>query len=117
MCSLIRAAFVFGIFTLVVPAGINWKTVWLEPTPIILQSPGSFVPYVVKGIDGSDTKADLTHSPHLKISSSDENIVFVNRESARLIAKAPGQVEIRVSFSECTSLITATVLDPSRHSK
>jgi hypothetical protein len=117
MRSLIRAAFVFGIFTLAVPAGINWKTIWLEPNPIILQSPGSFAPYVVKGIDGSDVKADLTHSPHLKISSSDENIVFVDRKSARLIAKAPGRVEIRISFSECTSLITVTVLDPSRQSK
>jgi hypothetical protein len=60
MCSLIRALVILGIFTLAVPAGINWKTVWLEPNPIIMDSPGSSLEYKVKGIDGGDHQADLT---------------------------------------------------------
>jgi hypothetical protein len=112
MRALIRFASVFGAMALAGSGGINWKTVWLEPNPVILQAPGSFTPYVVKGIDGGDHKADLTHNPYLKISSSDEAIVSIDPESARFIAKTPGRVEIRISFSECTSLITATVLAP-----
>jgi hypothetical protein len=91
-------------------AGINWKTVWLEPNPIILDSPGSFLAYTVKGIDGGDHRADLTHNHYLKVTSSDETIVSVDQQSARLIAKKAGRVEIRISFSECTSINRATVM-------
>src|SRR5579863_8053083 len=110
MRSLIRALVVLGIFTLVVPAGINWKTVWLEPNPIILDSPGSSLGYVVKGIDGGDQRADLTHNHYLKVTSSDESIISVDQESARLIAKRVGRAEIRISFRECTSLNLAAVI-------
>jgi len=91
------------------PAGINWKTVWLEPNPIVLTSPGSSMEYTVKGIDGDDHRVDVTHHPHLKVSSSDESIISVDQDSARLIAKAAGRVEIRVSFSECTSINVGSV--------
>jgi hypothetical protein len=109
MRSLIRALIVLGIFTLAVPAGINWKTVWLEPNPIVLDSPGSSRAYIVTGIDGADQQAVLTHNHYLKVTSSDESIISVDQESARLIAKRVGRVEIRVSFSECTSINVATV--------
>ena len=93
-------------------AGINWRTVWLEPNPVNVRL-GSSLPYVVRGIHGgSEEHVDLTHNPSLKITSSNETIVAVDREHARLIGKTLGRVEIRVSFSECTSLITATVRDP-----
>jgi hypothetical protein len=117
MKGLIRVGGVFAAMALFVSAGINWKTIWLEPNPAVFQTAGSSIAYTVKGIDGADIKADLTHSRYLKITSSDESIVSVDRESARLIAKAPGRVEIRISFSECTSLITAIVLDSARSSK
>jgi len=61
-----------------------------------------------------DHLADLTHNPYLKITSSDESIVAVYREGGQLIGKTVGRDEIGVSFSECTSLITATVRDPRR---
>jgi hypothetical protein len=80
----------------------------MEPNPISLKS-GSSKPYAVFGIDGSDSKAELTNNPRLRITSTDERIVAVDRVSGRLIGKAPGIVEIRVSFSECTSLLAATV--------
>jgi hypothetical protein len=93
-------------------AGINWRTVWLEPNPVIVQL-GSSVPYVVRGIHGrSDEQVDLTHHPYLKITSSDDKILAVDQQSAKLIGKTLGRVEIRVSFSECTSLIAATVREP-----
>jgi hypothetical protein len=107
--TLIRTIFAFGTFVLTLPGGMNWKTVWLEPNPIILPSPGSYIEYVVKGIDGANNQADLTHNRYLKITSSDESIIGVDQESARLVAKAVGRVEIRVSFSECTSINLAAV--------
>jgi hypothetical protein len=98
ICALIMLA-------LSMPAGINWRAVWLEPNPIVLAGPGSSRTYVVKGIHGgSEDHVDLTHNPYLSVTSSDESIVAVDPGSARLIAKNPGRAEIRVSFSECTSI-------------
>ena len=114
--SLIRLIVVLGALVLSTSAGTNWKTVWLEPNPVILQ-PGTSVSYVVKGIAGRDHLAELTHNPYLKICSSDESIVAVDRDGGRLIGKAVGGVEIRVSFSECTSLVTGTVRDRSQISQ
>jgi hypothetical protein len=110
--AFIRIAVVLAVLISSSSAGINWRTVWLEPNPVIVRL-GSSVSYVVRGIHGgSDENVDLTHNPYLKITSSDEAIVAVDREHARLIGKTLGRVEIRVSFSECTSLITATVREP-----
>src|SRR5947209_14420813 len=101
----IRVAAVLTCLAFSTPAGINWRTVWLEPNPVILESPGSSISYVVKGINGAeDVQYDLTHNPYLKVVSSDENIVAVDQESAQLIGKAVGHAEIRVSLSECTSI-------------
>jgi hypothetical protein len=106
----IRVAAVLTFLAFSMPAGINWRTVWMEPNPVILQSPGSSISYVVKGIDGmDDVQHDLTHNPYLKVASSDENIIAVDQESAQLIGKAVGHAEIRVSFSECTSINLAAV--------
>ena len=88
MKALLRVVVFFAATAVLVSGGINWKTIWLEPNPVVLQTVGSSVPYRVKGIDGADNKADLTHHRYLKITSSDENIVSVDKESARLIAKA-----------------------------
>lgn len=111
-----RLIVALGTLALSTSAGINWKTVWLEPNPVSLH-PGTSMSYVVKGIDGRDNLADLTHNPYLKITSSDENIIAVDRDGGRLIGKAAGRVEIRVSFSECTSLITGTVRERSQGSQ
>jgi hypothetical protein len=114
--KIIRLVAVLGALAVSTPAGINWRTVWLEPNPVNIQQ-GSSISYVVKGINGmNDAQWDLTHNQYLKISSSDENIVAVDREGGRLVGKAVGRVEIRVSFSECTSLITATVRERSQNS-
>jgi hypothetical protein len=110
MKTVIRLLAAFGMFSFSMPAGINWRAVWLEPNPIVLQSPGSSVLYDVKGIHGgNDNHVDLTHNQYLKVTSSDESIVAVDPGSARLIAKSVGRVEIRVSFSECTSINSAVV--------
>lgn len=98
------------------PAGTNWRTVWLEPNPVLV-APGESKPYAVKGIPGrsvpgrTDVIADLTHSPYLRVESSDENIIAVDRTGARLIGKAEGHAEIRVSFAECTSINRVAVID------
>ena len=76
---------------------------------------GSSIPYVVKGIDGADVKADLTYNPYLAIGSSDTKVVEVDQKHARLIGKSIGRAEIRVSFSECTSVVQATVQDHPAH--
>jgi hypothetical protein len=110
MSIAIRVAAVLTLFVFSMPAGINWRTVWLEPNPVILESPGSSISYIVKGIDGmSDVPHDLTHNHYLKVVSSDENIIAVDLDSARLVGEAVGHAEIRVSFGECTSINLATV--------
>ena len=85
-------------------AGINWKAVWLEPpTPVIL-TVGETKPYTVMGLNGADVKADLTKSPYLIMKSSDLDIVQIDRKNALFVGKKPGQAEIRISFSEATSI-------------
>ena len=59
------------LFSGVAVAGINWKSVWLEPrTPVVL-AVGEAKPYTVMGRNGADVKADLTKSPNFKITSSE----------------------------------------------
>jgi len=96
-------------------AGINWKAVWLDApyNPVHLKI-GESRPYIVMGLSGMDTKADLTHSQYLTVISSDPTILEVDKENARFIGKAPGHVEIRISFSEATSIVKANVVDASR---
>jgi len=104
MKTLLRLIGVFGMLALSMPAGINWRAVWLEPNPILIHS-GSSAVYVVKGIHGgSEDHVDLTLNPYLSVTSSDESIVAVDPGSARLIGKSVGRAEIRVSFGECTSI-------------
>jgi hypothetical protein len=97
--------------------GINWKTVWLEPNPVGLPSPGSSISYIVKGIDGANNLADLTRNRYLSVTSSDQNIISIDQANATITGKAVGHVEIRISFSECTSIIQAWVRDPSKEQK
>ena len=82
-------------------AGINWKAVWLDTpyNPVHLKV-GESRPYTVMGLSGMETKADLTHSQYLTVVSSDPTILEVDKENAQFIGKAPGHVEIRISFSE-----------------
>jgi hypothetical protein len=108
LCRMIALA----LFGSALPAGTNWRTVWLEPNPVLV-AVGKSMPYVVKGIPGrtGTVIADLTHNPYLSIVSSDENIVTVDRAGAQLIGKSEGHAEIRVSFSECTSINRVAVMN------
>ena len=92
-------------------AGINWKAVWLEApyNPVHLKI-GESRSYTVMGLNGMNTTADLTHSPYFTIISSDPKILEIDKEKAQFIGKAPGHVEIRISFSEATSIVKATVV-------
>ena len=68
------------------------------------------------GLSGMNTKADLTHSPYLTIASSDTSVLEIDGKDARFIGKAPGHVEIRISFSEAASTVQATVVQsPDQH--
>jgi hypothetical protein len=66
------------------------------------------------GLNGADVKADLTLSPHLKIVSLDPDIVEVDQTNGHLIGKHPGQAELKISFSEATSLIKVYVRNQKR---
>lgn len=90
-------------------AGINWKAVWLEPRTPILLSVGETQPYKIMGLNGADVRAELTKSQYLKITSSDPGIVEIDQKNAAVIGKRPGHVEIRISFSEATSIVQAFV--------
>ena len=99
----------------VTSAGINWKAVWLEApyNPVHLKT-GESRSYTVMGLNGMNTTADLTHSEWLTIVSSDPTILEIDKENARFTGKAPGHVEIRISFSQATSIVQANVVDASR---
>jgi hypothetical protein len=109
------AALVMLSFMSVTFAGINWKAVWLDSpyNPVHLKT-GESCSYAVMGLNGMDTKADLTHSQYLTVVSSDPTILEVDKENARFIGKAPGRVEIRISFSQATSIVQANVVEASR---
>jgi hypothetical protein len=113
--SLSLAAFVVLLLATATFAGINWKAVWLDApyNPVHLKI-GESCSYTVMGLNGMNTTADLTHSPYLAITSSDLNILEVDKENERFIGKVPGHVEIRISFSEATSIVKATVVESSR---
>jgi len=98
-----------------VVGGINWKAVWLDSpyNPVHLKT-GESRSYVVMGLNGANTTADLTRSPYLTIISSDPTILEIDKENARFVGKTPGHVEIRISFSQATSIVKATVVESSR---
>ncbi|MGD1096245.1 MAG: hypothetical protein ABSB35_30165 [Bryobacteraceae bacterium] len=95
-------------FAFASPAGINWKAVWLDRNPVVLK-PGETHQYKVMGLNGADRTADLTHSPYLTIVSSDPKILTIDQGRAVFKGVAPGETEIRVSFSEATSLVRVHV--------
>ena len=104
-----RVAWISLLFSGVAVAGINWKSVWLEPrTPVVLRV-GEAKPYTVMGRNGADVKADLTKSPYLKITSSDAEILDVDPETGTFVGKKPGHVDIRIEFSEATEMVPAFV--------
>ena len=84
-------------------AGIDWKAVWFEPATPVTLAVGETQAYTVMGLNGADVKANLTRSPYLKITSSDPDVVEVDRKNAVFVAKKPGKAEIRISFSEATN--------------
>ena len=75
-------------FMSTVVAGINWKAVWLDApyNPVHLKV-GESLPYIVTGLNGMDTRADVTHSQYLTIVSSDPKILDVDKENARFIVE------------------------------
>jgi hypothetical protein len=118
--AMLKQARLFAIlaalsFMSVILAGINWKAVWLDApyNPVHLKI-GESRSYTVMGLSGMNTTADLTHSQYLTVVSSDPTILEVDQENARFIGKTPGHVEIRISFSEATSIVKANVVDASR---
>jgi hypothetical protein len=96
-----------------VVGGINWKAVWLEApgNPVFLE-PGAVRSYTVMGLNGANTKADLTQSRYLKLIALDPEVVEVDRVNSRLIGKSVGETELRISFSEATSVVKVFVRRP-----
>lgn len=97
------------LFTGIAAAGINWKSVWLEPRAPIVLTAGEAKPYTVMGRSGADTKSDLTKSENLKITSSDPGVLEIDRENGRFVAGKPGHADIRISFGEASEMVPAFV--------
>jgi hypothetical protein len=100
------------LFSGVAAAGINWKSVWLEPRGTVVVTAGETKPYTVMGLNGADVKADLTKSPYLTITSSDSSVLEIDAGRGILIGKKPGHVDIRISFSAATETVSAFVRGP-----
>jgi hypothetical protein len=93
-------------------AGINWKAVWLDsPRHPVHLKVGETQQYRIVGLNGMETTADLTRSPYLTITSSDPKILEIDRRNAAFVASNPGRVEIRISFSEATSIVQGIVVE------
>lgn len=97
-------------------AGINWKAVWLEPRMPVILTVGEMQPYTVMGLNGADTKANLTKSPYLTMTSSDTNTLGIDQKNSVFIGKKTGQVEIRISFSGAMAIVKAFVKEPKNDS-
>ncbi len=93
-------------------AGINWKSVWLEPRGPLVMSVGETRTYTVMGRSGADTRADLTGSPELAIASSDSSILEIDAGRTAFIARKAGHVHIRISFGDATEMVPAFVRPP-----
>jgi hypothetical protein len=102
-----------GLFASSAPGGINWKAVWLEQpgNPVVLE-PGAIQMFTVMGLNGANVTADLTRNQYLKLISLDPDVVEVDRTNTRLIGKSAGQTELRISFSEATSIVRVLVKQP-----
>jgi len=106
----LRLACLFLLSSGLSVAGINWKSVWLEPRiPVVLITVGETKPFTVMGLNGADVKADLTKSQYLKITSSDTSILEIDPANGAFIGRKPGHVDIRISFSEASEMIPAFV--------
>jgi hypothetical protein len=102
-----------GLFVSSAPGGINWKAVWLEKpsSPVVLE-PGAAQKFTIMGLNGADVTADLTQNQYLTIMSLNPDVVEVDRATARLVGKSAGQTELRISFSEATSIVRVLVKQP-----
>jgi len=100
------------LFLGVAGAGINWKSVWLEPRTAVVLAPGETKPFTAMGRNGEDAKADLTRSPDLSITSSDPAVLEVDRVNARFTGKRPGHANIRLSFNDAAETVPAFVRPP-----
>ena len=90
-------------------AGINWKSVWIEPRMPVVLTVGEAKPFTVMGRNGMEVTSDLTRSPYLVISSSDPEILAIDRERGTFMGKKPGHAEIRVVFSDAGETVAAFV--------
>jgi hypothetical protein len=110
MSKFLRRFAIVTMFSLgLMDGGINWKAVWIEPYNLVVMDTGQHRPYIVMGLNGVNTTADLTKSPYLKISSSDADVLEINQEDAMFVGKKRGEVEVRISFSEATAIVRAKV--------
>ncbi len=105
-----RLVLIAVLFLGVAITGINWTAVWLEPrTSLLTLTVGELRPYTVMGLSGANTKADLTKSPHLKITSSDTKVVEIDRDRRMFIPKTPGRAEVSIAFSEAKETVQVIV--------
>lgn len=108
----VKVSFISLLLLTAAIGGINWKAVWLEPHMPVLLTPGTETNYTVKGLNGRNVTADLTASPHLRIVSSDPDVVEVDRTRNTFIGfigKKPGHAQIHISFGDATAIVQAFV--------
>lgn len=107
---------VIGLFAslpMATVGGINWNAVWLAPQrDSIVLTVAESQSYTVMGLSGAGTKADLTSSKELKITSSDPSVLEIDRDHGLFVAKKPGHVDIDIAFSEARERVPAFVRPP-----
>jgi hypothetical protein len=90
-------------------AGINWKSIWLEPRTHLVLTVGATQPFTVMGRNGADVKVDLTQSQELTMTSSDPDVLDIDRKTGMLTAKKRGHAHVEFAFSEVGEMLPAYV--------
>ena len=90
-------------------AGINWKSIWLEPRTHLVLTVGATRPYTVMGRNGADVKVDLTKSQDLTMTSSDPGVLDFDRKTGIMTAKKRGHAHVEFAFSEAFDMVPAYV--------
>ncbi len=96
---------------LLVPAyaGVDWKSARIEPTDIVLASPGATQHFLAIGLNEMDLESDLTSTANCSVTSSNSAVVAVDRESGLLTAKSPGEAAVSVRCGSVSGLSTVRV--------
>jgi len=92
-------------------SGSSRPSIHLEPEEIVLAHPGVSQHYIISTTDSKGVVTDVTHQ--CQVVSSTPDIVDIDADSARLVAKSAGKAQIQVSWGGVVQISHVTVSNRS----